>query len=565
MQQFIYPTLQVLGSLAVFIYGMKIMSEAIQRAAGGSLRSVLRSVTKNRFRGVLTGLVTTATIQSSSATTVMTVSLVNAGLISLIESAGLMMGANIGTTSTAWLAQLQFSLDLYNLSRPMFFVGVVLVFLNKGKLKYWGEFLVGFSILLFGLFFLDDSIPNIDKDPAFLEWVRGMVQSGFLTRFVFVVIGALMTIIIQSSSAAIILTMTMCSNGWIPLELAACMVMGENIGTTITAEVAALVGNVYARRSARIHTLFNLFGVFWMLFLLPFFLEGIIYLLDNAFNYRPSEPLYETYAICAFHTGFNVLNTLAFLPFISFLVNMAEKTVPSRNEEDEMKRLKFFRYGTLTPELATLELRKELSKYGDVVYRMHQFSQQLFNSFDKKERKKYLKKIVKYEDITDKIEQEIVDYISSISQEEMSFNTSINMRSILNICNEYERIGDTYFKISEDIRYKIENRIWLNPTLRNNLNRLGEKLELVLESIIEHLKKSKFNEANTAKSRELIKMAELFSRHIKNPVALSSSGAEEVDAESNVQGAIIYENILYQYNKIIDHLKNIVDYINGEM
>lgn len=339
-----YTFVKILGSLAVFIYGMKLMSEGIQRAAGNSLRSILRSFTKSKIRGLITGFFTTAIIQSSSATTVMTVSLVNAGLITLVESVGLMMGANIGTTITAWIiATLGFRFDIYSLILPLFLVGLPLILNTKGKLKYWGEFVIGFAILFMGLNYLQQSIPDINTDSEFVNWIRDSTGSGVMIRFLFVAIGALMTIIIQSSSAAIVLTMTMCVKGWISFELGACLVMGENIGTTITAEVASLIGNKNARRSARIHTLFNIIGVLWMVLLLPFFLQGISWITQTLFHQENPMlvPSSRDYGLASFHTLFNLTNVVLLLPFSYYLIKVAKMTVLA-GEDQEVSRLKFF-------------------------------------------------------------------------------------------------------------------------------------------------------------------------------------------------------------------------------
>lgn len=573
MLEIINTALKIGGSLAIFIFGMKLMSEAIQRAAGGSLRSILRRVTKNRVRGFFTGLVTTAAIQSSSATTVMTVSLVNAGLITLVESGGLMMGANVGTTSTAWiLTQLGFRFDVFNLCYPLFLIGVPMIFYRRGKVKFWGECFIGIAILFIGLHFLQDAVPEINVESDFVAWIRSLSGSGILTRLLFVIIGALMTIIIQSSSAAIILTITICLKGWIPYELGACLVMGENIGTTITAEVASLVGNVYARRSARIHTLFNVFGVLWMVILLPYFLDAVTWILSNVLH-QP-DPHVDTksvdFGLALFHTSFNVVNALIFLPLLGWLIHIANRTVRQRDEEDALTRLKFFSTGTRTPELAIMELKKEIAKYSDIVRRMHSFSADLFGAYKKKDRKRISKRIVKYEQITNKLEEEISSYIASVSREEMSLNTSINLRSMLHICDELERIGDTYYKLVDDIEYKVEHNIWINPTQRNNIKHFLHLIGNVFSAMVENLQTERYKDADLGKTQEAIYSAEVYSRHIKNPIVMTNveeDGDEEhdFDDEVNLKGAVFYDNTLFQYIKILDHCKNIVGYIKGEV
>jgi len=274
----IVNVLKVLGALAFFIYGMKIMSEGIQKAGGAQLRKVLSMMTRNSFLGIFSGFLVTAFVQSSSATTVMTVSFANAGLLSLVEATSIIMGANIGTTITAWIISvLGFQIKLHTLSLPIFAIAVPLLFIKKGKIKFWGEFLIGFAILFLGLQYLKESIPTLQDDSVSLAYLSSFANWGVFSGIIFILIGAITTVIVQSSSAAMALTLVMSANGWIPLEVAATMVLGQNIGTTATAEIAALVGNVFAKRTARIHSLFNLIGVCWMFILLPFFLE----ILDN--------------------------------------------------------------------------------------------------------------------------------------------------------------------------------------------------------------------------------------------------------------------------------------------
>ena len=262
-------TLTLLGALGFFIYGMKIMSEGIQKAAGNKLRQILSAMTKNRFFGVFTGFLITALVQSSSATTVMTVSFVNAGLLSLVESAGVMMGANIGTTITAWLISIfGFKVKIASIALPIIAIGLPMMFSKKSKTKAMAEFLIGFALLFMGLDALKHSVPDLRQNPEILAFLSGFTDMGILSTLMFIGIGTIITIVLQSSSAAMALTLVMCNNGWIPFETAAAMVLGENIGTTITAELASLVGNVHAKRSARIHSMFNIIGVTWMIFML---------------------------------------------------------------------------------------------------------------------------------------------------------------------------------------------------------------------------------------------------------------------------------------------------------
>ena len=283
--------LNLMGSLGFFIYGMKVMSEGIQKVAGTKMRQILRSMTSNRFKGVLTGFALTALVQSSSATTVLVVSFVNAGLLALVESIGVIMGANIGTTITAWLISIiGFKVKIANYALPIIAIGFPLLFMSKSKTKSWAEVLIGFALLFIGLSYLKESVPDLKANPEILEFLAQYTDLGFLSTLLFVGIGTILTVTVQSSSAAMALTLVMANNGWIPFDLAAAMVLGENIGTTITANLAALVANIHAKRAAAAHFIFNIFGVIWVILLMPFMLDFIDSYMTS--NYGAS-PLYH--------------------------------------------------------------------------------------------------------------------------------------------------------------------------------------------------------------------------------------------------------------------------------
>ncbi len=357
--------LTLLGSLGLFLYGMKIMSEALQKVAGGKLRNFLAAMTSNRFMGVFTGVMITAIIQSSSATTVMIVSFVNAGLLTLVESVGVIMGANIGTTITAWLISiLGFKVKMSVLAFPIIGLGFPLIFSKKTKNKSWGQVLVGFALLFIGLESLKTSVPNIGNNPEILEFLKNFTGMGLGSNLIFLMIGTLLTVIIQSSSATMALTLVMCNNGWIGFETAAAMVLGENIGTTITANLAASVANSTAKRAARIHLLFNLIGVVWILAIMPWFLKGIANLTENISGTSPFDSAHAIpVALSFFHTFFNVLNVLVQIWFVKYLVLFVQKIIPIKEDEQEFS-LKHIKFGLLsTNELSLLQAKKEIVAY----------------------------------------------------------------------------------------------------------------------------------------------------------------------------------------------------------
>ncbi len=570
----LWEILKIVGSIAFFIYGMKIMSEGIQKAAGSQLRNILRTFTKNRYVGVLTGLFTTAIVQSSSATTVMTVSFVNAGLITLLESAGIMMGANIGTTVTGWLISIfGFTVELSEYSLPILAVAVPLIFLRLGKFKYWGEFLIGFAILFMGLTELKNAIPDISTNADFLSTIKDFSGNGILSRLFFVLIGAFITIVVQSSSAAMLITLTLVYKGWLPLDIACSMVLGENIGTTVTAEVASLVGNVNAKRSARIHSLFNLIGVLWMVILLPFvlkflsdFVENFTYLfegyvvVDERLDYQDRL---NTYILAAFHTVFNLLNVLLLIGFVPWLVKMAERTVKEDIDSNSTNRLKYIGSANITPEISILEAQKEVARFGEITSRMTNFTRQLLlnpTNTDKSQRK-LIRKLYKYEEITDKFEVELVDYLTITSKKELSPRMSIRVRSLMSIGNEFERIGDTFFQISKTVEQKIKDKTWFNQEQRT---RLKEMMDLVDEAFVimnENLNNPHYNRVDKSKAlaienrintqRDLMRKENL--KSLKN------------GKDYNINSGMVYNNIFSNLEKVGDHIINITESIVGEI
>jgi len=563
MQFGIWEFIQIIGALAFFVYGMKMMSDGIQRAAGAQMRNILRTMTKNRFLGVFTGFLTTAMVQSSSATTVMTVSFVNAGLLTLVESAGVMMGANIGTTITGWLVSfLGFKVKLNLLSIPLFAFGVPMLFSNRGKVKYWGEFIIGFAILFLGLSYLKGSVPDLKGNTEILDFLQTFTEWGFISRLFFVFVGTLVTIIVQSSSAAMAITLTMCAQGWLPFEVAAAMILGENIGTTITAELASLVGNTNAKRSARIHSMFNIIGVTWMVILLPFFLPALGSLLQSLglsdpFTSAEDMPI----GLSAFHTAFNLLNVIIMLGFVKYLVKAAIWSVPDKagDEDDEMK-LKFIGTAMRTPELATVELQKETAHFGEVTSKMSKYTKTLINTTDPKQQRALLKKLGKYEEITDRMEIEITEYITKLTNQEITPRTGVRLRSVLNICNDLERIGDIYYQISKSLEQKIENSVYFTPEQRNNLNEMCDKVEEAFECMVENLNTPHYDQVTKDKAMDLEydinKLRDKYKRENLTRIG---------EADYNVQSGMIYNNVYSSLEKVGDHIINVTEAIVGEI
>jgi len=558
-----WDIVQIIGALAFFIYGMKMMSEGIQRAAGSQLRNILRNMTKNRFLGVFTGFLTTALVQSSSATTVMTVSFVNAGLLTLAESAGIMMGANVGTTITGWvISLLGLKLKLSAYSIPLFAIGVPMLFSKRGRLKYWGEFIVGFAILFLGLSYLKEAVPDLKGNPEVLDFLRNFTEWGLLSRLFFVGVGTLVTIIVQSSSAAMAITLTMCSQGWLPFDVAAAMILGENIGTTITAELASLVGNVHAKRSARIHSMFNIIGVTWMVLLMPYLLPLLASFLTSysgimdPFTHAEDMPK----ALAAFHTAFNLANVIMLIGFVPWLVRFAIWSEPIKNEEDEEVRIKFIGTAQRTPELATVELQKETAHYGEVTSRMSGFARRLLQVEKPKQRDEMHEKLERYEEITDKMEEEIVEYITNLSNREVTPKTSMRLRSIMNICNDMERIGDIYFNISKTFERHMEGQGQFTADQKQHIFNMMDRVDDAFKVMLDNLSSPSYDDVHLAKAIKAENAINAYRDELRkqNLKSLEVGGYD-------VKAAMTYNNIFSSLEKVGDHIINVTEAIVGDI
>ncbi|MCR9250681.1 MAG: Na/Pi cotransporter family protein [bacterium] len=555
-------TVKLLGSLGFFIYGMKIMSEAIQKVAGSKLRDFLSNMTSNRAKGVTTGFLITSLVQSSSATTVLVVSFVNAGLLSLIEAIGVIMGANIGTTMTAWLlSYVGFKVSVTKFALPIIAFAFPMIFFSKDKIKSWGEVLIGFSLLLMGLQFLKESVPDLQSNPEILSFVSNYTDLGILSTLIFVLIGTLITVIVQSSSAAMALTLVMANQGWIPFEIAAALVLGENVGTTITANIAALVGNVHAKRAAFAHFIFNIFGVLWIIVLLkPFLLmvdSATVSIFGITSAYTDSESI--KFALSAFHTSFNILNCFILVWFADHIAKLVTRIVKSKGDDDEF-RLEFISTGLMsTSELSIEEARKETARYGDITARMSGFVHKLLQASKTKKQTKLLAKVRKYEEITDRIEEEISDYVQKVSSAgNLSAASAKRVASIFSIINDLERIGDLFFQLSKDIDRKIVSGLNFSDDQISNIDKMLVLLDEALTIMNENLN-SRYEDVSidsaVLKENEINEMRnKLRKEHLKN----IENGAYDVRIGT------LYKDIFHACEKIGDHIINVSEAITGE-
>lgn len=553
----------LIGSLGFFIYGMKIMSEGIQKAAGQKMRNILSAMTSNRLKGIFTGFLTTTLVQSSSATTVMVVSFVNAGLLTLKQSIGVIMGANIGTTITSWLIVLfgfgSFKVSTFSL--PLIAISIPFLFSSKSSRKSWGEVMIGFAILFMGLEFLKGSVPDLKANPEALEFIQGISGTGIHHILLAVLIGTVITVIVQSSSAAMAITLILCNDGYIPFEMAAAMVLGENIGTTITANLAAIIGNTAAKRAARAHFIFNVFGVVWMVLVFKFFVEGIDYFMVNYTKWSSpfNDPSARPIGLSIFHTAFNVINVLVMVWMVPLINKVVIKMVPTKSGDEEF-HLEYIRGGVLaTPELSILEARKEVHKFSKITSRMSEFFHRLLLETNKKKKTKLFERIEKYEEITDRVEIEVANYLSKVAEGDLSDTASKRVRAMLSITNDMERIGDIYYQLSMTIQRKDEEKIWFTPEQRNGILEMIELVDEAFKVMQGHLdreyEKIDITSAEEIEQKINEKRDALRSRHLQNMEK----------KEYNVKSGMIYNDIFSSLEKVGDHIFNIAEAVQGKI
>ncbi|MEA1874386.1 MAG: Na/Pi cotransporter family protein [Bacteroidota bacterium] len=492
-----FDLLKLFGALGLFLFGMKLMSESLQKVAGDRLRSILSAMTSNRVKGIFTGFLITAIIQSSSATTVMLVSFVNAGLVTFAESIGVIMGSNIGTTVTAWLISiLGFKINIGMLVLPLIGVTFPLLFSKKASRYNWGMVIMGFALIFIGLDFLNHSTPDINSNPEILHFLSNFSDKGFYSILIFILIGTLLTVVIQSSSATMALTLVMCFNGWISYEMAAAMVLGQNIGTTITANLAALIANTSAKRTAMAHLFFNFFGV---LLVLPFF-SGFLELISDitvrnglASPYNVAGQTAEQtaaaipVALAVFHTVFNVLNTFLLIWFVKPIEQIIIRIVKYKDDDEEFK-LQYISTGMLsTIDLSILQARKELMVFTEKVEKMFSRTQLILSEKSLKKIIRTQEKIKKTEVMADQFEEEITAYLADVSKQELSSSSAESINRMLQITTQIESIADSCYTISKTIDRKMTSKAKFDKVLVNNLVNfsevVAEQFELMLDVI----------------------------------------------------------------------------------
>ena len=559
----------LLGALGMFLYGMNLMSSGLQKAAGERLRGFLSAMTSNPLKGVLTGMGITAVIQSSSATTVMVVSFVNAGLLTLVQAIGVIMGANIGTTITAWMvAFLGFKADISILAIPLMLFGFLFSNSKKDQRKNIGELIVGFCLLFLGLSFMKESVPDLRQTPEVLEFVSTWSAHGFGSVLLFLAFGTILTLVLQSSSATMAITLIMLSMGWIPFGMACAMVLGENIGTTITANIAASIGNTQAKRAAMSHTIFNVFGVLWALILFNPFLRLVGVITEKLFGLPnpaaegfsvpgPTSPegTAALYGLSMLHTLFNMTNTLVLVWFTGWIGKAVSWIIRTpENQEKEVFRLKYISAGPLaTPELSVDQAFDEIIHFAQISKNGAAYAKEAINEADTDKFEELRSKLVKYEEISDRIEYEIASFLNSVSADEISENTSIKIKAMYKIVGELESLGDSGETISRILsRKNIHKKVFDADTIKN-LNAMADALDEAYDAMIANLV--------AAHKGELVNIANAYNAEDRLNTLRNNFRdvvIEEIDnGGKNYQTSVYYMDIINEYERMGDFMINV--------
>lgn len=594
MNYSLYDFMMLIGSLGLFLYGMKIMSEGIQKAAGNKLRSILAAMTRNRFAGVLTGIFITALIQSSSATTVMVVSFVNAGLLNLLQSVTVIMGANIGTTITAWIISFfgfKFSVATYSL--PMIAVAIPLIFSAKNKRKSWGEFILGFALLFMGLDLLKNSVPDLKSNPEMLEFLTQYTELGFGSVLIFLVIGTILTIVVQSSSATMAITLIMVAKGWITYELGAAMVLGENIGTTITANIAAIPANVSAKRAALAHTFFNVFGIIWMLFLFYPFLnmvtsvaewigfgnptifadelrthpEAIRVLSSEAAMLTPAEQAYQSelstyqsstsYGLALFHSMFNVINTFVMIWLASVIAKIVTFIIRKKVSDEEFQ-LRYISTGLLsTSELSLIQAWNEIKSYSLRTQKMFSLARQFYTETNESDAVKLFSRIQKYESISDRMEVEIARYLTKVADGKLSDESKHHIQRMLRVVSEIESVSDGCHNIARTIVRKGENNSVYTKEMNDNIILMMNMVDKALQQMIDNMENDHVSDVELNLSKNIENEINNLRNQLKN------QNITDVNAKKyEYQDSVTYMDIITECEKMGDYIINVVEALN---
>ena len=536
---------------------MNILSEGLQKLAGDKMRRILTAMTTNRVTGVLTGMLITALIQSSSATTVMVVSFVNAGLLTLAQSIGVIMGANIGTTVTAWIiSALGFKVDIAAFALPLLTVGVVMLFMQKSKYKSMGEFIMGFCFLFMGLSYLKANAPDLQNNPEMLAFVQDYANMGFMSILLFVLIGTVLTMIVQASAATMAITLIMCANGWISFELGAALVLGENIGTTITANLAAITGNTQSRRAALAHLVFNVFGVIWVLCLFTPFTNAVTWIVENWMGITDNgDGSFVSFQLSAFHTCFNVCNVLILIWLVKFIEKTVCKILPTK-ESDEDTRLRFITGGLLsTAELSILEAQKEISLYAQRTHKMYGFVQELLTTKKGDEFNKLFSRIEKYESISDNMEVEIAHYLNQVSEGRLSAESKAQIQNMLREVSEIESVGDSCYNLARTLSRKRQNlQEDFTEKQYEHIQNMMNLADEAMEQMVKVVDKSSPQHIDVNKSYNIENEINNYRNQLKNQNIIDVN-----NKKYDYQIGVYYMDIIAECEKLGDYIVNVIE------
>ncbi|MBQ9287765.1 MAG: Na/Pi cotransporter family protein [Bacteroidaceae bacterium] len=550
----IWVIFKLLGSLALLMYGMKSMSESLQKLAGPQLRHVLSAVTTNRFTGLLTGVFVTAAVQSSTATTLLTVSFVNAGLLTLIQGISVILGANIGTTVTAWIMSLGFSFNISDFIYPAFFIGIILTYMKKRRII--GDFLFGVAFLFLGLATLKETGFGLVEDPgasaAISAFFSNFSEPNFFNSLFFLIIGSILTLCVQSSAAIMAITMILCSTGVLQLGQGVMLVLGENIGTTITANIVALGANTQARRAALAHFLINALGVIWVLSILPWFLNMVC----NLVGYDLNSPDVSNVSVvlAGFHSAFNITNAFILIWFIPLLEKLVCYIIkPQKEDEEEDFRLRFITGGILsTAELSVLEARKELNHFADRTQRMFDLVQELSRLKDEKEFTKLYSRIEKYENICDSMEIEIGNYLEEVMDGRLSADTKGTIQAMLREVSEIESIGVSCYNLARSFNHKSQEKDDFTPEQYEHISNMFELVTRALTQMIKVLITGQWNDA--VQSFNIETEIDNYRNTLKHQNVIDVS-----NSLYNYQMGVYYMDIINECEKLGDYVVNVVE------
>ena len=561
----IWILFKLLGSLALLMFGMKSMSEALQKMAGPQLRHVLAAMTTNRFTGMLTGMLVTASVQSSTATTVMTVSFVNAGLLTLAQAISVIMGANIGTTLTAWIMSAGFSFNITDFVYPAFFLGIILIYMKKRR--FIGDFLFGISFMFLGLGTLRQTgiDMHLGEQQAVLDFFASFDPNSFSTTILFLLLGGVLTFCVQSSAAVMAITMILCSSGVLPIYQGIALVMGENIGTTVTSNLAALSANTQARRAALAHMFFNVFGVVWILFVFRPFVDMVCGMVGYDTDMSIESVSHEVYlanaaklsfVLAAFHTCFNVVNTFIliwFIPQIEKFVCWVIK--PKKVDEEEDFRLHFITAGFMkTPELSVLEAQKEIQAFAERMQRMFGMVKDLLVEKNDENFTKEYSRIEKYEGISDNMEIEIAKYLESVSDAHLSDDTKAKIRAMLREISELESIGDACYNMARTINRKFHGK--QDHFTEKHYERIHHMMDLTDQSL------SLMNELMAGRKSDF-DVNRTFNKEIEinnYRDLLKSQNILDIEKNEYTYGVgTIYMDLINECEKLGDYVVNVVE------